>query len=176
DPGEALAEHAAHPPSLHRQRHVLARGPDPEVPAGHDDRVLPELVAQRRVVALEQVRLHRVGILDVEELARVHHVGVDVVALDHHGASFDDHALSSPGSMISPATAEAAATYALARCTSASREPIRPRKLRLVVAIARSPAPSTPMPPPKQAPQVGVETIAPASTNRSNRPSLKARR
>ena len=39
-------------------------------------------------------------------------------------------------------------------------EPIRPRKLRFVVVTARSPAPRTPIPPPKQAPQVGVETIA----------------
>ena len=51
---------------------------------------------------------------------------------------------------------------------------MRPRKLRFVVVTAFSPAASTPFEPPKQAPQVGVETIAPASTNRSSRPSAAA--
>ena len=53
---------------------------------------------------------------------------------------------------------------------------MRPRKLRLVVATAVSPGARMPMPPPKQAPQVGVETIAPASAKTSSRPSASASR
>ena len=53
---------------------------------------------------------------------------------------------------------------------------MRPRKLRFVVATAFSPAARMPFEPPKHAPQVGVETIAPASTNRSSRPSAAASR
>jgi len=51
---------------------------------------------------------------------------------------------------------------------------MRPLKFRFVVVSARSPDASTPVPPPKQAPQVGVETIAPAATNTSSRPSASA--
>ena len=49
---------------------VLARRAEPEVPAGDDDRVVAELVAQRRVVALEQVLLHQLRIVDVQEPRR----------------------------------------------------------------------------------------------------------
>jgi flavin-dependent dehydrogenase len=62
-----------------------------------------------------------------------------------------DHAApaSSAGSTISPATAAAATTQALARWTPASLEPIRPRKFRFVVVTAFSPGASTPPLPPK---------------------------
>src|SRR5207253_6208106 len=106
------------------------------------------------------------------------HVRVDVVLADDHRPALELHsaATSSAGSTISPATAAAAATQALARCTPASLEPIRPLKLRFVVVIAFSPGASTPPLPPKHAPQVGVDTIAPASTKRSSRPSASASR
>jgi hypothetical protein len=64
--------------------------------------------------------------------------------------------------------------HAFARYTPDSGEPIRPRKFRFVVETAFSPAASTPFEPPKHAPQVGVDTIAPASTKRSSRPSSAA--
>ena len=53
---------------------------------------------------------------------------------------------------------------------------MRPRKFRFVVATAFSPAARMPFEPPKHAPHVGVETIAPASTNRSSSPSAAASR
>ena len=49
---------------------VLAQPADPEVRAGNENRVVAELVAQRRVEALEQVRLHLLGVVDVQELGR----------------------------------------------------------------------------------------------------------
>src|SRR5262249_46171562 len=122
-------------------------------------------VAQRRVEALEQVAGHVRDVRDVQVRARVEHVRVDVVLPDQDSPAFEPHPSTSAGCTISPATAAAAATQAFARHTSESPEPIRPRKFRFVVVIARSPAASTPIPPPKHAPQVGVETIAPAATN-----------
>jgi len=41
--------------------------------------------------------------------------------------------------------------------------PMRPLKLRVLAVMQVSPAPSTPMWPPKQAPQVAGVTTAPAS-------------
>jgi hypothetical protein len=41
---------------------VLPGGAEAEVPAGDDDRVGAEVVAKRRVVAVEQVLLHLLGI------------------------------------------------------------------------------------------------------------------
>jgi len=46
--------------------------------------------------------------------------------------------------------------------TSLVTWPIRPTKLRLVVETVRSPSAITPMCPPRQGPQVGVETAQPA--------------
>ncbi len=63
-----------------------------------------------------------------------------------------------------PVMADAAATAGEQRYTSEEGWPIRPTKFRLVVASARSPAASIPMCPPRQGPQVGVETLHPAST------------
>ncbi len=51
---------------------------------------------------------------------------------------------------------------------------MRPIKFRLVVATATSPSPSTPMCPPRQGPQVGVETAAPALMKTSISPSRMA--
>ena len=62
---------------------------------------------------------------------------------------------------MQPASAEAAATAGLARTTSLFVCPMRPTKFRLVVATARSPAAMTPICPPRQGPQVGVETAQP---------------
>ncbi len=45
-----------------------------------------------RVEALEEVRLHQLGVVDVQVRAGVHDVGVDVVAGDHDRPAFDDHA------------------------------------------------------------------------------------
>ena len=108
---------------------------------------------------------HLVDVGDVQVRAGIEHIGVDVVLLDHHRPPRELHSATSnsAGSTISPATAAAAATQAFERWMPASLEPIRPRKLRFVVVIAFSPAASTPLPPPKHAPQVGVDTIAPAA-------------
>src|SRR5205814_10569116 len=128
------------------------------------------------VEALEEMASHVRVRRDVQVRARIEHVGVDVVLWDQDGPAGEPHPSTCAGCTISPATAAAAATHAFARQTSDSPEPIRPRKLRFVVVTARSPAARTPMPPPKQAPHVGVETIAPASTNTSSSPSAIASR
>ena len=67
------------------------------------------------------------------------------------------------GSVINPVRALAAAVRGLARYTSLSTWPMRPTKFRLVVETHRYPAARIPMYPPRQGPQVGVETTAPAS-------------
>ena len=118
DAGEALRHDAADARGPHRHRHVLPGRPGAEVLAGDQDRVARELVAQRRIEALEEVRRHLADVEHVQVLARVEDVGVDVVLRDHERAALDDHAgspISSAGSTISPATAAAAATQALAR-------------------------------------------------------------
>ena len=70
--------------------------------------------------------------------------------------------------------ADAAATAGLAKTTSLLVWPMRPTKLRFVVETARSPAHITPICPPRQGPQVGVETAQPAVINVSTRPSCIA--
>ena len=77
---------------------------------------------------------------------------------------------------MQPFTAEAAATAGLARMTSLFTWPMRPTKFRLVVATARSPSHMQPMWPPRQGPQVGVETAQPASMKISVRPSRRQSR
>ena len=67
--------------------------------------------------------------------------------------------------------AEAAATAGFDKYTSDSKLPIRPLKLRFVVAMARSPPAKIPMCPPKHGPQVGGPTIQPASIKISISPS-----
>ena len=52
---------------------------------------------------------------------------------------------SASGPVMTPVTAEAAATQGLARYSSDSRLPMRPRKLRFEVEMQRSPSPRTPM-------------------------------
>ena len=52
--------------------------------------------------------------------------------------------------------------------------PMRPTKFRLVVETVRSPSAITPMCPPRQGPQVGVDTAAPASMKVWIRPSSMA--
>ena len=71
---------------------------------------------------------------------------------------------TSRGSVMRPVRAVAAATRGPARYTSLSGCPMRPVKLRLLVARHRSPAARIPRCPPRQGPQEGVETTAPAST------------
>ena len=119
DPGEAPPEDAAHAPGLHRQGHVLARGADAEVLPDDDHGVAGfELLPQPGVEALEEIRLHLLGIVDVQVRTRIHDVGVDVVPGDDHGPSLDHPGTASStsaGCTISPATAAAAATYAFAR-------------------------------------------------------------
>ena len=51
---------------------------------------------------------------------------------------------------------------------------MRPTKLRLVVETVRSPSAMTPMWPPRQGPQVGVDTAAPAWRKISISPSFMA--
>ena len=63
-----------------RLHDVLSRRADAEVRTRDDDHVVPELVAQRRIVALEEVLLHLLDVLDVQILARIHDVRVEVVA------------------------------------------------------------------------------------------------
>ena len=90
------------------------------------------------------------------------YVGIHVVAV-----FVNLHCLTPPselaGFATQPATADAAATAGLARIHSELTGPMRPTKLRLVVEMARSPSESTPMWPPRQGPQVGVDTAQPAS-------------
>ena len=71
-----------------------------------------------------------------------------------------------------PATAEAAATAGEARYISDSVWPILPTKFLFEVETALSPFARIPIWPPRQGPQVGVETIAPASMNISVSPSF----
>src|SRR6478735_4531950 len=175
DAREAPADDAADPASLHRQRDMLARRADAEVRADDKDRSLDEALAELRVEALEEILRHLVRVLHVEVRAGIHDVRVDVVAFDDERDTLDSHLITS-GWTSSPATAAAAATHAFARYTPASGDPMRPRKFRFVVATAFSPGARMPLEPPKHAPQVGVETIAPASTNRSSRPSAEASR
>src|SRR5262249_2704440 len=67
--------------------------------------------------------------------------------------------------------AVAAAVAVLARYTFDFGDPMRPTKLRLVVDRHFSSAPSTPINPPRHAPQVAVETTQPASAKISSKPS-----
>src|SRR5688500_7183268 len=114
-----------------------------------------------------------------EVAPRQDHVGVDVVTVLADRAA-ERHEPGTPrivaGPTISPATAAAAATQALARKIRESGWPILPRKFRFVVAIAVSPAARMPIWPPKHAPQVGGEIDPPAVEMMSSSPSLKAAR
>ena len=76
----------------HRLGHVLARRPRAEVLADHQHRVAHQAVAERGVEALEEVRAHPLGVLEVEERPGVEDVGVDVVLGDHDRCALDDHA------------------------------------------------------------------------------------
>src|SRR5439155_25898346 len=126
------------PPRLHRLRHVLGRRSHPEVDSGDEDRIRSGLVPQRRVEPFEEVRLHQRRVVDVEERAGIEDVRVDVRAGDDDAVTFDHHAgtfcavVISAGSTISPAIAAAVATYAFARWTPASPEPLRPLTFRFV--------------------------------------------
>ena len=82
--------------------------------------------------------------------------------IPHSSLRLERCALQARGSATQPATAEAAATAGEAKMTSLVTWPIRPTKLRLVVETVRSPSAITPMCPPRQGPQVGVETAQPA--------------
>src|SRR6187397_1826322 len=55
--GEALAHHLGHAPGPECLHDVLPGGAEAEVPAGDEDRVRPEPVAKRWVVAVEEVPL-----------------------------------------------------------------------------------------------------------------------
>ena len=57
----------------------------------------------------------------------------------------------------------AATVAGLARYIFASVEPMRPGKLRLVLVMQTSPGASMPSWAPRQAPQPGVDMVAPAS-------------
>src|SRR5512137_317920 len=81
---------------------------------------------------------------------------------------------NSSGEPILPSTADAAATKGLHRYTSLFGWPMRPTKLRFVVASARSPEARIPMCPPRQGPQQGGPMTAPASRKVSMIPSLLA--
>src|SRR5205807_3600602 len=83
-------------------------------------------------------------------------------------------ASTSLGCEITPVTALAAATAGLERYTRAFGCPIRPGKLRLVVLKQTSPSPSTPICPPRHAPQVAVVHAAPAARKVPIKPSLSA--
>src|SRR5262249_47005823 len=159
------ADHRLDAPRLDRPRHVLTRGANAEVRPGDEDCVVAELVAERRVEALEQIGLHQLGVLDVQVLAREHDVGVDVRARD------DDAARPARGAGGAPAPPGPAPPPASAGCPPPPPAPPRPLKSRFAVVTAFPPAPSTPTPPPNHAPQVGGETTPPASTKTSSRPS-----
>ena len=119
----ALRDDAADTGGPHRRGHVLARGARAEVLAGGENGVARQPAAQRRVQALEEVLRHLGVVEDVEVGAGIEDVRVDVVLGDEDGPALDDHVTApeeSAGSTISPATAAAAATHALARYTSAS--------------------------------------------------------
>src|SRR5450759_511192 len=158
---------------------MLARASAAEVLVGHDDGAGLHLGDEACVEVLHAVLGKLRGVGGVQIARRDDDVGVDVTAVAVGGA-LDAHLRSSPsrssGSAMCPATAVAAATAGEARYTSEDGSPMRPTKLRLVVATARSPAARIPMCPPRQGPQVGVETAAPASTKMSNRPSCMASR
>ena len=79
-----------------------------------------------------------------------------------------------PKRILEIGTAVGYSASCFARYTSEEVCPILPTKLRLVVATALSPSASIPICPPRQGPQVGVLTTAPADTNVSKSPSFKA--
>jgi hypothetical protein len=82
----------------------------------------------------------------------------------------------SAGPVILPVMALAAATAGFARYTSDFVLPILPTKFRFVVEMARSPSARMPICPPRQGPQVGVLTAAPALMKISISPSFMASR
>src|SRR4029079_10829066 len=158
DAREAGADEEADPRRAHRLGNMLPRGAAAEVRADDEGGGAYEPVSKRRIESLEEVVGHLLDVGHVEVGARVEHVRVDVVTGDDDGACVQAHAAPaasampiSAGSTISPATAAAAATQALARYTDDSPDPIRPRKLRLVVVRALSPAARIPPLPPNQA-------------------------
>src|SRR6266566_9372715 len=109
-----------------------------------------------------------------------HHAGeVGLAKRDRVGAaqlaiSLGKCLSTSPGCVMTPVTALAAATAGLERYTIAFGWPIRPGKFRLVVLRHTSPSPSTPMWPPRQAPHVAVVQAAPAARNVPINPSFSA--
>src|SRR5437879_2314792 len=104
---------------------MLPRRAGAEVRADHEGRVATELIAKRRIEPLEQVLGHHGDGGDVQVRTRIEHVRVDIVLADHHCPATEAPVAppGSSGSMISPATAAAGATQALARWTPASLEP-----------------------------------------------------
>ena len=75
---------------------------------------------------------------------------------------------------MAPLMAEAATTSGEARYASASREPMRPLKLRLVAEIPTSPSFNRPVPRPMQGPQPAGSGLAPALTRTCQSPAFSA--
>src|SRR5690606_32345443 len=115
-----------------------------------------------RIDVLHHVCGERCLVRGVEVTRRDDLVRVDVRAGEHACPAAQrrgrgTHCRNSLGSVMRPVTAVAAAVAGEARYTSAPGWPMRPVKLRFVVERQRSPFASTPMCPPRHAPQVGVE-------------------
>jgi len=78
------------------------------------------------------------------------------------------------GFVITPVIAEAATTLEFDKYTEDLGSPILPLKFLFVVEMQLSPSLSTPMWPPRQGPQPGLQIIAPASMNVSIYPKCIA--
>ena len=98
-----------------------------------------------------------------------------IVSISLLFASFLDFSIlityKSFGLVITPVIAEAATTFEFDKYTEDLGSPILPLKFLFVVDMQLSPSLNTPICPPRQGPQPGLQIIAPASMNVSIYPS-----
>jgi hypothetical protein len=123
DPCERLADDCLYATATQRKLRVLPRGTHAAVAAGDDDVARPDPPRDRLVVGLEQVLAQALRISHVEVSTGDHDVSVDVVADPDRPADDPSScahrcavvAMTARGSVSSPVSAAAPATYAFAR-------------------------------------------------------------
>src|SRR5699024_2064734 len=172
NPGEAGRDDAGRAAGLDGHGGVLPGGAAAEVPAADDDVAGLDRGGVACVNVLHAVLGQLLGRGGVQVPGGDDDVGIHIVAVFKNSSTGHGYSpfSSLAGSLRQPATADAAATAGLARTTSLLTWPMRPTKLRLVVVTARSPSHMTPIWPPRQGPQVGVETAQPDSMKIFKRP------